>query len=98
MIIVHFNENLSQFSILLFLSMTHKDFLVSGIFGKITYFYDSRSEKQQEIKSFLSSDILTAIENSLSENTYLSLGGDGLFVFVAKLAHEKNIKILGINF
>lgn len=86
------------FRIIIFLSMSHKEFLISGIFGKITYFYDSRSHKKDEIENFLQSDIFVSIEKSLSENIYLSLGGDGLFVFVAKLAHENNVKILGINF
>lgn len=78
--------------------MSHKDFLISGKIGKIQYFYDARSEKRTEIEDFLSWEILKKIEKTLSDEIFLSLGGDGLFVYVAKLAHKNHKKMLGINF
>lgn len=53
--------------------MSHAEFLLSERIGKITYFYDQRSEKKSEIEDFLASENLKNIENSLSEDIYLSL-------------------------
>lgn len=78
--------------------MSHEKFLESWKIWKIKYFYDNRSEKLDEIKKFLDSDILKNIEKSLEKETFLSLGWDWLFVYVAKLAHKENKNILWINF
>ncbi|ATU05023.1 hypothetical protein BKN14_01040 [Candidatus Gracilibacteria bacterium HOT-871] len=78
--------------------MTHSQFLIQKNIGKASCFYDSRSDRLSEIEGFLSSDIFKNIEKNLEKETYISLGGDGLFVFIAKLAHQKSKQILGINF
>ncbi len=78
--------------------MSHEEFLISEKIWKITYFYDKRSEKRTEIEDFIKSDNFQNLEKSLQEETFLSLWWDGLFVFVAKIAHKENRKILWINF
>lgn len=78
--------------------MSHEKFLFSEKIWKITYFYDKRSEKIEEIKKFLNSKNFEILEKSQKEEIFLSLGGDWLFVFVAKKAHKENKKILWLNF
>jgi len=38
------------------------------------------------------------LKASIHERTYVVLGGDGLFVHMAKIAHQEQVDILGINF
>jgi len=38
------------------------------------------------------------LKASIHERTYVVLGGDGLFVHMAKIAHQEHASILGINF
>lgn len=78
--------------------MSHENFLISEKIWKITYFYDKRSEKIDEIKNFLNSKNFKKLQNSIKEEIFLSLGWDWLFVFLAKKAHKENKKILWINF
>lgn len=78
--------------------MTHSQFLIQKNIWKASCFYDSRSDRLSEIEEFLSSDIFKNIEKNLEKETYISLWGDWLFVFIAKLAHQKSKQILWINF
>ena len=78
--------------------MTHSQFLIEKNIWKASCFYDSRSDRLAEIEEFLVSDIFKNIEKNLEKETYISLWGDWLFVFIAKLAHQKSKQILWINF
>ena len=64
----------------------------------LSFFYDSRSGNLAEIQEFLSSQTIERLQQSIQDRTYVVLGGDGLFVAVAKVAHIDNAQILGINF
>lgn len=78
--------------------MSHENFLFSKKIWKATYFYDIRSAKVSEISEFVKSKNFENIVNSLTEETFISLGWDGLFVFIAKMAHQEQKKVLWINF
>lgn len=53
--------------------MTHTEFIYSKKHGKITYFYDTRSEKRAVIEDFLQSEYYKNLENSLEKDIFLSL-------------------------
>lgn len=50
------------------------------------------------IAAFLDSEKVSLLERLIHETAYITLGGDGLFVHVAKMAYEKKLPILGLNF
>jgi NAD kinase len=64
----------------------------------LSFYHDSRSGNIAEIQEFLSSPIVERLQKSIQDRTYVVLGGDGLFVAVAKQAHLDDAQILGINF
>lgn len=51
-----------------------------------------------EIDDFLLSEKVARLQLSIEERAYIVLWGDGLFVHVAKRAHQDDIPIFGINF
>ncbi|MFZ2255191.1 MAG: hypothetical protein WAW59_05970 [Patescibacteria group bacterium] len=78
--------------------MSHHEFVTSTPYNQLTFFHDARTRKLSEIQEFLDSGIVEKLQQSIHERTYVVLGGDGLFVHVAKLAHQDEADILGINF
>ncbi|MBX9809963.1 hypothetical protein K2X92_06240 [Candidatus Gracilibacteria bacterium] len=64
----------------------------------LSFFYDERSTRVTDIQLFLNSSIIENLKKSIQTRTYVVLGGDGLFVQVAKEAHRDNAQILGINY
>jgi len=78
--------------------MSHHEFVTSTQCNQLTFFYDERTRKLSEIQEFLDSSVIEKLRHSIHERTYVVLGGDGLFVHVAKLAHQDEANILGINF
>jgi NAD+ kinase len=64
----------------------------------LVFFYDDRSAKLAEIREFLASEKPDAIREAIRERAYVVLGGDGLFVEIAKDAHKDGVPILGVNF
>lgn len=64
----------------------------------LTFFYDARSLRMDAIAAFLDSEKVSLLERLIQEMAYITLGGDGLFVHVAKMAYEKRLPILGLNF
>ena len=64
----------------------------------LAFFYDARSRNIAHIQVFLASAVVQKLQESIQERTYVVLGGDWLFVSVAKLAHCDRLPILGINF
>ena len=66
--------------------------------GSLSFFHDARSAKLRDIEAFLSSETIAKLQQAISKQTYIVLGGDGLFVAIAKEAHVDEVQILGINF
>jgi len=64
----------------------------------LSFFYDTRSRYLTEIWEFLNSPSIWKLQRSIREQSYIILGGDGLFVSVAKLSHRDSVPVLGINF
>lgn len=78
--------------------MNQHEFTTSVTRDSLTFFYDSRSRSMPEIEGFLASDRVERLQKSIGERAYVVLGGDGLFVHVAKMAHQDGAPILGIHF
>jgi NAD+ kinase len=64
----------------------------------LSFFYDTRSGSLDQIEDFLDSSSVWKLQQSIRERSYIVLGGDGLFVSVAKMAHRDGVSLLGINF
>lgn len=79
-------------------NMYSHESLASVQFDQHILFYDVRSERKIEIEWFFWSEKCTRALSLLVEPTYISLGGDGLFVHVGKMAYEDNYGLLGLNF
>jgi hypothetical protein len=56
--------------------------------NQFSFFYDTRSRNLSEIEDFLNSPNIQKLQGSIRERLYIVLGGDGLFVSVAKIAHR----------
>ncbi len=56
--------------------------------GHLSFFHDERSIHITDIQEFLYSKKVEILKSSIQERTYVVLGGDGLFVQVAKEAHR----------
>lgn len=78
--------------------MKHHESVISVERDDLTFFYDTRSRSLPDIIEFLSSEKVEQLQKSISGTTYIVLGGDGLFVAIAKQAHRDESQILGINF
>ncbi len=78
--------------------MSNHSTTVSVTHDHLTFVYDDRTRKLSEIQEFLESWAVEKLKVSIHERTYVVLGGDGLFVHMAKIAHQEQVDILGINF